>query len=86
MIDFYYWTTPHGHKISIMPEETGLPYTVKPVNIGKGDQLDPAFLAISPNKRIPAIVDRLPATTSGTTRPAHRFAVTVPPMPTSRPS
>jgi GSH-dependent disulfide-bond oxidoreductase len=61
MIDLYYWTTPNGHKITILLEETGLPYTVKPVNIGKGDQFDRAFLAISPNNRIPAIVDHLPA-------------------------
>jgi GSH-dependent disulfide-bond oxidoreductase len=57
MIDFFYWPTPNGWKISIMLEETGLPYTVKPVNIGAGDQFQPAFLAISPNARMPAIVD-----------------------------
>ncbi len=57
MIDFYYWPTPNGWKVSIMLEETGLPYTVKPVNIGAGDQLKPAYLAISPNARMPAIVD-----------------------------
>ena len=61
MIDLYYWTTPNGHKITIFLEETGLPYTVKPVNIGKGQQFEPAFLAISPNNRIPAIVDHSPA-------------------------
>jgi len=61
MIDLYYWTTPNGHKITIFLEETGLPYTIKPVNIGKGEQFDPAFLAISPNNRIPAIVDNAPA-------------------------
>ena len=61
MIDLYYWTTPNGHKITIFLEETGLPYTLKPVNIGKGEQFDPAFLAISPNNRIPAIVDHAPA-------------------------
>jgi len=61
MIDLYYWTTPNGHKLTIFLEETGLPYTVKPVNIGKGEQFDPAFLAISPNNRIPAIVDHAPA-------------------------
>ena len=61
MIDLYYWPTPNGHKITIMLEETGLPYAVKPVNINKGDQFDPAFLAIAPNNRIPAIVDRGPA-------------------------
>jgi GST-like protein len=57
MIDFYYWPTPNGWKISIMLEECGLPYRVVPVNIGKGDQFRPEFLAISPNNRMPAIVD-----------------------------
>jgi len=61
MIDLYYWTTPNGHKITIFLEETGLPYSIKPVDIGKGDQFKPEFLAISPNNRIPAIVDRAPA-------------------------
>jgi GSH-dependent disulfide-bond oxidoreductase len=56
-IDLYFWTTPNGWKISIMLEECGLPYTVHPVNIGKGDQFKPDFLAISPNNKIPAIVD-----------------------------
>ncbi|HZH52590.1 MAG TPA: glutathione S-transferase N-terminal domain-containing protein [Microvirga sp.] len=56
-IDLYYWPTPNGWKISIMLEECGLPYTVHPVNIGKGDQFRPEFLAISPNNRMPAIVD-----------------------------
>ena len=60
MIDFYYWTTPNGHKVTLFLEEAGLPYELKPVNIGKGEQFDPAFLAISPNNRIPAIVDRDP--------------------------
>lgn len=60
MIDLYYWTTPNGHKVSIFLEETGLPYTVKPINISKGDQFTPEFLAISPNNRIPAIVDHTP--------------------------
>jgi GST-like protein len=57
MIDFYYWPTPNGWKVSIMLEETGLAYDVHPVHIGKGDQFKPEFLAISPNNRIPAIVD-----------------------------
>ncbi|AOY00673.1 glutathione binding-like protein [Jeongeupia sp. USM3] len=61
MIDLYYWTTPNGHKVSIFLEETGLDYTIHPVNIGKGEQFDPAFLKIAPNNRIPAIVDRNPA-------------------------
>ena len=61
MIDLYYWTTPNGHKITIFLEETGLPYTLKLVNISAGEQFDPAFLKISPNNRIPAIVDHAPA-------------------------
>ncbi|WP_244485286.1 glutathione S-transferase N-terminal domain-containing protein [Pseudolabrys sp. Root1462] len=56
-IELYYWPTSNGFKISIMFEECRLPYVVKPVNIAKGDQFDAAFLAISPNNRIPAIVD-----------------------------
>ena len=60
MIDLYYWTTPNGHKITIFLEETGLPYTVKPINIGRGEQFHADFLEISPNNRIPAIVDRDP--------------------------
>ena len=55
--DLYYWTTPNGHKITLFLEESGLPYRIHPVNIGKGEQFDPAFLAIAPNNRIPAIVD-----------------------------
>ena len=57
MIDLYTWTTPNGRKVSIMLEETGLAYRVKPVDIGRGEQFAPDFLAISPNNRIPAIVD-----------------------------
>ena len=60
MIDIYYWPTPNGWKISIALEEMGLAYTVKPVNIGRGEQFTPAFLAISPNNRIPAMVDHDP--------------------------
>jgi GST-like protein len=56
-IDLYYWPTPNGWKITIMLEECGLPYTVHPINIGKGDQFKPDFLAISPNNKMPAIVD-----------------------------
>ena len=56
-IDLYFWNTPNGWKISIMLEECGLPYTVHPINIGKGDQFKPEFLAVSPNNKIPAIVD-----------------------------
>jgi GSH-dependent disulfide-bond oxidoreductase len=61
MIDVYYWTTPNGHKITMFLEETGLPYRIVPVNIGSGAQFEQAFLAISPNNRIPAIVDHGPA-------------------------
>ncbi len=57
MIELYYWPTPNGKKISIMLEECGLDYEVRPVNIGAGDQFDPEFLAISPNNRMPAITD-----------------------------
>jgi GST-like protein len=60
MIDLYYWPTPNGWKISIMLEECALPYRVRPVNIGKGEQFAPEFLAISPNNRMPAIVDDEP--------------------------
>jgi GST-like protein len=61
MIDLYYWTTPNGHKITIFLEEAGLPYTLRPINIAKGEQFAPDFLKISPNNRIPAIVDHAPA-------------------------
>ena len=57
MIDLYTWPTPNGHKIHIMLEETGTPYKVIPVNIGTGDQFDPEFLKISPNNKMPAMVD-----------------------------
>ena len=57
MIDLYYWTTPNGHKITLFLEETGLPYTLHPINIGKGEQFAEDFLKIAPNNRIPAIVD-----------------------------
>ncbi|MEE4743875.1 glutathione binding-like protein [Pseudomonas alliivorans] len=61
MIDLHYWTTPNGHKISLFLEESGLAYKVFPVNIGKNEQFEPDFLSISPNNRIPAIVDHDPA-------------------------
>ncbi len=64
MIDLYYWTTPNGHKITIFLEEAGLRYSIKPVNISKGEQFEPEFLKISPNNRIPAIV--------ATTRPTAK--------------
>jgi len=56
-IDIYFWPTPNGHKITIAAEEMALPYTIKPVAIGKGEQFAPSFMAISPNNRMPAIVD-----------------------------
>jgi GSH-dependent disulfide-bond oxidoreductase len=58
MIDLYTWTTPNGRKVSIALEEFGLPYTVHPIDIGKDEQFKPDFLKISPNNRIPAIIDR----------------------------
>jgi GSH-dependent disulfide-bond oxidoreductase len=61
MIELHYWTTPNGHKITIFLEETGLPYKIVPVNIGKGDQFKKEFMAISPNNRIPAMIDHAPA-------------------------
>jgi GST-like protein len=60
MIDLYYWPTPNGKKITILLEEAGMPYTIKPINIGRGDQLTPDFLKLSPNGRMPAIVDNEP--------------------------
>ena len=60
MIDLYYWTTPNGHKITMFLEETGLKYKIFPVQIGKGEQFKPEFLAIAPNNRIPAMVDHEP--------------------------
>jgi GST-like protein len=57
MIDLYTWSTPNGRKVSIMLEECALPYKVHPINIGKGEQHTPEFLALNPNNRIPAIVD-----------------------------
>ena len=60
MIDLYYWTTPNGHKITIFLEETGTPYKIFPINIGKGEQFAKDFLTISPNNRIPAMIDHAP--------------------------
>ncbi len=60
-IDLYFWPTPNGHKVSIALEEMGLPYRIQPVNIGTGEQFNPDFLRISPNNRMPAIVDPEPA-------------------------
>ncbi len=61
MIDLHYWPTPNGHKITMLLEEAGLPYTIKRVDIGSGEQFQPDFLKISPNNRMPAIVDHAPA-------------------------
>jgi GSH-dependent disulfide-bond oxidoreductase len=61
MIDLYYWTTPNGHKLTMMLEECGLEYRIIPINISAGDQFDPAFLEISPNNKMPAMVDHAPA-------------------------
>ncbi len=60
MIELYYWPTPNGHKITIFLEEAGLDYRIVPVNIGAGDQFKPDFLKISPNNRMPAIIDTAP--------------------------
>lgn len=61
MIDLHYWPTPNGHKVTLFLEETGLPYRIHLVDIGKGAQFEPAFLKIAPNNRMPAIVDHAPA-------------------------
>ena len=61
MIDVHYWPTPNGHKVTMFLEEAGIEYTIKPVNIGKGEQFEPDFLKIAPNNRMPAIVDHDPA-------------------------
>ncbi len=61
MIDLYYWPTPNGHKVTLLLEEAELPYRLVPVDIAAGDQFKPEFLAISPNNRMPAIVDHAPA-------------------------
>jgi len=60
MLDFYYWSTPNGQKVKLYLEETGLEHRIHKVDIGKGQQFEPAFLAISPNSRIPALVDQDP--------------------------
>lgn len=61
MLDIYFWTTPNGYKILLFTEEAGVPHTIKPVNISRGQQFQPDFLRISPNNRIPALVDHAPA-------------------------
>jgi glutathione S-transferase len=65
MIDLHYWTTPNGDKIVIALEELGLPYRIVPVNISAGEQFKPDFLRISPNNRMPAIVDNEPDDAEG---------------------
>ena len=65
MIDLHYWPTPNGHKVTLFLEETGLPYRIVPVDIGRGEQFRPEFLAIAPNNRMPAIVDHEPAEGGG---------------------
>ena len=61
MIELYYWPTPNGHKVTMLLEEAGLDYTIHPVDISAGDQFRPDFLAISPNNRMPAIIDTVPS-------------------------
>jgi GST-like protein len=63
--DVYFWTTPNGYKVLLFAEESELPYSIKPVNISKGEQFDPEFLRISPNNRIPALVDHATSTGDG---------------------
>lgn len=65
MIELYYWPTPNGHKITLFLEEAGLAYRIAPVNISTGEQFRPEFLAISPNNRMPAIVDHEPCDGGG---------------------
>lgn len=65
MIDLYYWTTPNGHKVTILLEELGIDYNIVPININNGDQFGAEFLKISPNNRIPAIVDHAPQNGGG---------------------
>lgn len=87
MIEFYYWPTPNGHKVTLMLEECGFAYRIVPVDIGKGAQFEPGFLKISPNNRMPAIVDPDPGDGGGPlsvfesgaillylAKKAHRFA------------
>ncbi|MCZ6500150.1 MAG: glutathione S-transferase N-terminal domain-containing protein, partial [Gammaproteobacteria bacterium] len=63
MIDFYFWTTPNGYKVLLFLEETGIPYRIVPVNISKGEQFEPEFLRISPNNKMPSIIDHSPGET-----------------------
>src|SRR5437868_13780405 len=78
MIDLYYWSTPNGHKITMFLEETGLKYNTIAINIGKGDQFKPEFLAVAPNNRIPAMVDHEPkggASRSRSSRPVRWWCI-----------
>jgi GST-like protein len=68
MIELFYWPTPNGKKITILLEELGLPYEIKPINIGRGDQFDPDFLRLSPNNRMPALIDTAPKSGKGPVR------------------
>ncbi len=65
MIELFYWPTPNGHKVTMFLEETATPYRITPVDIGKGEQFKPAFLAVSPNNRMPAITDHAPTDGGG---------------------
>ena len=65
MYDIYFWTTPNGYKVLLFAEEAGLDYTIKPIHIGRGEQFAPEFLKISPNNRIPALVDHNPTDSDG---------------------
>jgi GST-like protein len=65
MYDIFFWTTPNGYKILLFAEEAGLDYTIKPIHIGRGEQFAPEFLKISPNNRIPALIDHDPADGNG---------------------
>ncbi len=65
MIDFYFWTTPNGYKVLMFLEETGIPYRILPINISKGEQFEPEFLRISPNNKMPAIIDDNPGESAG---------------------
>ena len=85
MIDLYTWPTPNGHKVHIMLEETGLEYRVHPIDIGAGEQFKPEFLAISPNNKIPAMVDQRRSRTASPSRSPSRARCcsTSPPRPAS---
>ncbi|MGH6683678.1 MAG: glutathione S-transferase N-terminal domain-containing protein [Pseudolabrys sp.] len=70
MLELYYWPTPNGKKVTILLEELGVPYEIKPTNIGRGDQFDAEFLKFSPNNRMPALVDTAP---KGGAKPVRIF-------------